>query len=208
MRVGIFGGAFDPIHVGHLILAERVRDEAGLDLVRFLPSYKPPHKADRQLTRFETRCDMVALATTGQPAFALDAIEKELPPPSYSVNTLRELAARHSGDEFSLIIGADSLYDLPTWYEPRQLLELAELIVVPRPGVELVSAEALAATLGVEAGAVRLRVVACPLMEIASRDLRKRIAEGKSVRYLLPRAVEEFVRERGLYAARANPGGE
>ncbi len=203
MRVGIFGGAFDPIHVGHLILAERVRDEAGLDLVRFLPSYKPPHKADRQLTRFETRCDMVTLATTGQPAFALDAIEKELPPPSYSVNTLRELAARHPGDEFSLIIGADSLHDLPTWYEPRELLELAELIVVPRPGVELVTAEALAASLGVEAGAVRLRVVACPLMEVASRDLRRRIGEGKSVRYLLPRAVEEFVRERGLYAARA-----
>ena len=85
MRVGIFGGAFDPVHVGHLILAERVRDEAGLGLVRFLPSYKPPHKADRQLTRFETRCDMVTLATTGQPAFVVDAVEKELPPPSFSV---------------------------------------------------------------------------------------------------------------------------
>ncbi len=204
MRVGIFGGAFDPVHVGHLILAERVRDDAGLDLVRFLPSYKPPHKADRQLTRFETRCDMVTLATTGQPAFALDAIEKELPPPSYSVNTLRELALRHPADEFSLIIGADSLHDLPTWYEPRELLKLAELVVVPRPGVELVTADALAASLGVGVADVRLRVVSCPLLEIASRDLRRRVGEGKSVRYLVPRAVEEFIRERGLYAARAD----
>ena len=204
MRVGIFGGAFDPVHVGHLILAERVRDDAGLDLVRFLPSYKPPHKADRQLTRFETRCDMVTLATTGQPAFVLDAIEKELPPPSYSVNTLRELALRHPADEFSLIIGADSLHDLPTWYEPRELLKLAELVVVPRPGVELVTADALAASLGVGVADVRLRVVSCPLLEIASRDLRRRVGEGKSVRYLVPRAVEEFIRERGLYAARAD----
>ena len=204
MRVGIFGGAFDPIHVGHLVLAERVRDEAGLDLVRFLPSYKPPHKTDRDLTRFETRCDMVTLATTGQPAFVLDAIEKELPPPSYTVNTLRELAARHPADEFSLIIGADSLHDLPTWYEPRELLKLAELVVVPRPGVGLVTAGELAASLGVDASEVRLRVVACPLMEVASRDLRRRVGEGKSVRYLVPRAVEEFVRERGLYAARAD----
>jgi len=204
MRVGIFGGAFDPIHVGHLVLAERVRDEAGLDLVRFLPSYKPPHKTDRDLTRFETRCDMVTLATTGQPAFVLDAIEKELPPPSYTVNTLRELAARHPADEFSLIIGADSLHDLPTWYEPRELLKLAELVVVPRPGVGLVTAGELAASLGVDASEVRLRVVACPLMEVASRDLRRRVGEGKSVRYLVPRAVEEFVRERGLYAPRAD----
>ena len=204
MRVGIFGGAFDPIHVGHLILAERVRDDAQLDLVRFVPSYKPPHKDDRRLTRFEARCDMVTLATTGQPAFVLDAIEKELPPPSYTVNTLRELALRHPGDTFSLILGADSLHDLPTWYEPRELLRLAELIVVPRPGVELVTADALAASLGVGVGEVRLRVVECPLMGVASRDLRRRVAGGKSVRFLVPRAVEEFVRERGLYAARAD----
>ena len=204
MRVGIFGGAFDPVHVGHLVLAERVRDDAGLDLVRFVPSYKPPHKDNRQLTRFEARCDMVTLATTGQPAFVLDAIEKELPPPSYTVNTLRELALRHPGDTFSLILGADSLHDLPTWYEPRELLKLAELIVVPRPGVELVSVDALAASLGVGVTDVRLRVVECPLMGIASRDLRRRVGEGKSVRFLVPRAVEEFVRERGLYAARVD----
>ena len=116
----------------------------------------------------------------------------------------RELADRHPGDEFSLVIGADSLHDLPTWYEPRELVKLAELIVVPRPGVALVSAGALAASLGVGPGDVRLRVVACPLMEIASRDVRRRVSEGKSIRYLVPRAVEEFIREKGLYAARAD----
>ena len=203
MRVGVFGGAFDPVHTGHLVLAERVRDEAALDLVRFVPSYKPPHKAERELTRFDTRCDMATLATTGQPAFAVDPLEKELPPPNFTVHTLRELRARHPADEFSLVVGADSLHDLPTWYEPRELLALAELIVVPRPGVELLTAEALAAAVGVEASAVRLRVVPCPMLDIASRELRRRVAAGRSVRYLVPRAVEEFIRERGLYRGAA-----
>ncbi len=195
MRIGIFGGTFDPPHLGHLVLAERCREDANLDEVWFLPSYKPPHKAD-DVTRFEHRCDMVALATSGHPPFRVEPIEKELPPPSYTAETLRELRSRHPEHAFALILGADSVVDLPKWYEPRRVVEQAELVAVARPGVETWDAAALAAALGVP---VRLTAVECPLVGIASRDVRQRVSAGKTVRYLVPRAVEEFIRERKLY---------
>ena len=102
-------------------------------------------------------------------------------------------------DEFTLIVGADSLADLPQWYEPQRVLEQAEIIAVPRPGVETWTADRLAAAVGLPREAVRLTAVNCPLIEIASRDLRQRVAEGKSIRFLVPRAVEEYVRDRALY---------
>jgi nicotinate-nucleotide adenylyltransferase len=195
MRIGIFGGTFDPPHLGHLVLAERCREDARLDEVWFLPSFDPPHK-DR-VSRFDHRCDLVALATTGQPGFKVDPIERDLPPPSYTARTLAELHARHPGSEFALILGADSLDDLPGWHQPRRVVEQAELVVVPRPGEGLMSAEELAGRLGVDR--VRMTVVGCPLIGIASRDVRQRVADGKTIRFLVPRAVEEYIRERKLY---------
>jgi nicotinate-nucleotide adenylyltransferase len=189
MRIGIFGGTFDPPHAGHLILAEYCREAASLDEVWFLPSY----------VRFEHRCDMVTLATTGQPSFRVEPIEKELPPPSYTVQTLEELRARHPEHEFVLVIGGDSLHDLPTWYQPQRLLELAEIVAVARPGVTTPSAADLAKKLDVPAEKVRLRLVDCPLIDIASRELRQRVKAGRTIRYAVPRAVEEFIRERKLY---------
>ena len=201
MRIGIFGGTFDPVHMGHLILAEQCRDQAQLDEVRFLPSYRPPHKAEQAVTRFEHRCDMIELATAGHPAFKLDRIEKELPPPSYTANTLAELHRRHPGNEFFLLMGSDGLPDLPGWYEPVRVVEQAGLVVVPRPGVMLWTAERLAAALKLpDPSALRLRFVACPMIEIASRELRRAMADGMSIRYMVPRAVEEYIRDRKLYA--------
>ena len=199
MRIGLFGGTFDPVHMGHLILAEQCRDQAGLDEVWFLPSYHPPHKATSVITRFEQRCDMLELATAGHPAFRINRIERELPPPSYTAETLTELRRRHPEHEFALLMGSDQLPDLPLWYEPVRVIEQASLVVVPRPGVMLWTAERLARALRVEVAAVRLRFVACPMIEIASRELRRAIGDGMSVRYLVPRAVEEYVRERKLY---------
>jgi nicotinate-nucleotide adenylyltransferase len=199
MRIGLFGGTFDPVHMGHLILAEQCRDQAGLDEVWFLPSYHPPHKATSDITRFEQRCDMLELATAGHPAFRINRIEKELPPPSYTAETLTDLKRRHPEHEFALLMGSDQLPDLPLWYEPARVIEQASLVVVPRPGVMLWTAERLARALGVEVTAVRLRFVACPMIEIASRELRRAIGDGMSVRYLVPRAVEEYIRERKLY---------
>ena len=199
MRIGLFGGTFDPVHMGHLILAEQCRDQAGLDEVWFLPSYHPPHKATAALTRFEQRCDMLELATAGHPGFRIDRIEKELPPPSYTAETLAELKRRHPEHDLALLMGSDQLPDLPLWYEPVRVIEQASLVVVPRPGVMLWTAERLARALGVEVAAVRLRFVACPMIEIASRELRRAIGDAMSVRYLVPRAVEEYIRERKLY---------
>ena len=199
MRIGIFGGTFDPPHIGHLILAEYCREAAALDEIWFLPSYVPPHKTDRGIVRFEHRCDMVTLATTGQPAFRVEPIEKELPPPSYTVQTLEELRTRHPEHEFVLVIGGDSLHDLPTWYQPQKLLELAEIVAVARPGVATPSAADLAKALAVPVESVRLRMVECPLIDIASRELRQRVKDGRTIRYAVPRAVEEFIRERKLY---------
>lgn len=201
MNIGIFGGTFDPVHVGHLVLAERCRADANLDEVWFLPSYKPPHKQGAPITRFEHRVEMIELATAGQPLFRTEVIEKELPPPSYTANTLAELRERHPEHAFQLIVGADCLPDLPGWYQPKRILEQAGLIVVPRPGVELWSRERLAAALEIPAESVGMTVVDCPLMEIASRDLRARVAAGKSIRYLVPRSVEEYIREKKMYAA-------
>ena len=199
MRIGILGGTFDPIHVGHLILAERCREDANLDEVWFLPAYSPPHKPDQQLTRFEHRCDMVTLATTGQPQFRVNTIERELPPPSYTAETLAELRHRHPEHTFHLILGADCLPDFPKWHEPARVLEQAELVVVPRPGVESWTAKRLTESLGLPELSARLHSVECPMMEIASRDIRQRVATGKTIRFLVPRSVEEFIRERRLY---------
>lgn len=199
MNIGVFGGTFDPPHLGHLILAERCRQEAGLGQVWFLPSYVPPHKTDRAITRFEQRCEMVTLATTGQPAFRVEPIEKELPPPNYTARTFAELTARHPEHTFTLIIGGDSLQDLPGWYQPTEVVRLAKLVAVPRPGATLWTAAELAGKIGVPAEAVRLQVVECPQVDIASRDIRQRVKDGKTIRFLVPRSVEEYVRERKLY---------
>ena len=201
MRIGLFGGTFDPIHLGHLLLAERCREDAGLDEVRFLPSYVPPHKVDRAITRFEQRCEMVALATVGQPAFRVERIEKELPPPSYTSETLAELIARNPDDDFALLIGGDSLRDLPTWHLPQKVVALAEIVAVGRPGIATIAGDELARRLDLPSGGVRLKIVECPLVDIASRDIRARVREGKSIRYSVPRSVEEFIRERKMYAA-------
>jgi nicotinate-nucleotide adenylyltransferase len=199
MRIGLFGGTFDPVHVGHLILAERCRADAGLDEVWFLPSYRPPHKPDGAVSAFADRCAMVSAAVAGVPGFRVEPIESELPPPSYTAHTLAALRTRHPTDEFHLVIGADSLADLPQWYEPRQVVAQAGVIVVPRPGVELWPAEKLADALKVPRSVIRLQVVDCPLVDVASRDLRKRVAEGKSIRFLVPKEVETIIRERKLY---------
>jgi nicotinate-nucleotide adenylyltransferase len=199
MRIGIFGGTFDPIHLGHLVLAEQCRDRARLEQVWFMPSAHPPHKAGRDVTRFEQRCEMVELAIAGHPTFRVERLEKELPAPSYTAETLAELHRRFPADEFVLLMGSDQLPDLPNWYQPKRVIEQAGMVVVPRPGVPVWTAEKLAGTLGVGVSSVRLTAVDCPLIEIASREIRRFIADERSVRYLIPRAVEEYIRDRRLY---------
>ncbi len=200
MRVGIFGGAFDPIHFGHLILAEQSREQGQLDEVWFVPTAHPPHKEEPTLTRFDQRVEMLAVAVAGNPAFRIDELEKERPGPSYTADTLAELRRRHPAHEFLLLLGSDTLLDLPHWYQPHRVLESAGLLVMTRPGSAVLSAEQLRERLHLpERTPLRLEVIETPLIDISSRDLRRRAASGRSLRYFLPRAVECYIHEKRLY---------
>jgi nicotinate-nucleotide adenylyltransferase len=201
MRLGIFGGTFDPIHVAHLILAEQCREQGRLDEVRFVVAARPPHKP-QPATPFAQRVEMLALAISGQPAFRVDDVERDRPGPSYTADTLEELHRREPGAELVLIVGSDSLHDFPLWYHPERIVQLAELLVVARPDSPVLSAEELRAKLHMEpAAALRMQIVEVPLLAIASRDLRKRLREGRSVRYLIPRAVEAYIADKAVYRA-------
>jgi nicotinate-nucleotide adenylyltransferase len=200
MRIGIFGGSFDPVHLGHLILAEQSREQGGLDQVWFTPAARPPHKPDSDLTPFAQRVEMLALALAGQPAFRIEERERDRPGPSFTADTLDELERVHPGNEWFLLIGGDTLRDLPGWYEPRRIVARAGLIVMARPGVPIVSAEEMGQRLG---ASVRLQAVEAPLSDIASSDLRQRLRSGRSVRYLIPRAVEAYIADKHLYGGSA-----
>jgi nicotinate-nucleotide adenylyltransferase len=204
MRIGIFGGTFDPVHLGHLILAEQCREQGDLDQVWFVPAPRPPQKEGQVITRFEQRVEMLQLALAGNPTFRVDEVEKDRIGPSYTVDTLTELKRRHPEDELFLLIGGDSLIDLPSWREPARIVEQAALMVVSRIGATLPSAQELRARLALAEGtALRLEVVQAPRIDIASRDLRARAILGRSLRYFVPRAVEVYIQEKKLYLARS-----
>jgi nicotinate-nucleotide adenylyltransferase len=200
MRIGVFGGTFDPVHLGHLIMAEQCREQARLDQVWFVPAARPPHKSEADITPFERRAEMLSLAIAGQSAFHLNDLEKNRPGPSFTVETLAELTRDHPGNEYSWILGSDSLNDLPLWREPRRILELSGLLIVGRPGHPVWGEEQLRSALKLEpAAALRVMVIESPLIDIASRDLRRRAAAGRSLRYLVPRAVECYIEQHKLY---------
>lgn len=191
LRLGVLGGTFDPVHVGHLILAESARTQLGLDRVLFIPAGDPWRKASRAVTRGEHRLAMVRLAIADNPAFEVDEREVRRPGPSYTSETLRELrGGLAAGDEIYFLLGEDALVDLPNWHDPAEILRSAWLAVAPRGGAPL---PALA-----EARVVRVEM---PYIGISSSDLRERVRHGLGLRYLVPPSVEAYVREQGLYRA-------
>jgi nicotinate-nucleotide adenylyltransferase len=207
MRIGIFGGTFDPVHLGHLILAENCREQGRLDQVWFVPAAAPPHKLDRPITSFERRVEMLRLAVAGNPAFQISELERDRPGPSFTVDTLTELRRQHPDHDFFLLIGSDTLADLPLWREPAHIVDLAELLVWLRPGYPSLTAGQLQATLRLpETSRVQLQVVEGPLINISSSDLRRRAATGRTLRYQVPRAVEVYVETHRLYATAATEG--
>ena len=202
MRIGIFGGTFDPIHYGHLILAEQCREQGRLDEVWFVPAPRPPHKGEHQMTRFEQRVEMLALAIAGHAAFRIDELEKERTGPSYTAETLAELHRRHPEHEFFLLLGSDTVADLPHWREPQRVVQLTSLLVTRRPHHDVMPVEQLRARLQLpDSMPLRLEVVDTPLIDIASRDLRRRAADGRSMRHFLPRTVEIYIQDKKLYRA-------
>jgi nicotinate-nucleotide adenylyltransferase len=198
MRLGILGGTFDPVHYGHLLLAERCREECRLDQVWFIPAGLPPHKQDQKLTPGVQRAEMLEFAVAGIPEFQVSRCEIQRSGPSYTVETLRELQQERPEDELFFLVGADSLIDLPLWREPREIAERASLIVVRRGAQPPPELESLIPHLGT-AAVSRIQHVEMPAIELASREIRARLRDSRSIRFTTPRAVEQYIAEHRLY---------
>ena len=199
-RIGILGGTFDPPHLGHLWLATLATEALQLDRVLFMPAAQPPHKRRQEISGATDRLLMTRLAIADNRDFELSAIEMERPGPSYTVDSVEELQ-RQIGARTSLylVMAADSLSQIETWREPDRLLSLVEWVVGPRPGVELPQRATLDRRFG--EAAKRIHLLSGPSLDVSSSEIRARVAAGHTIRYLVPRAVEELIVERGLYRA-------
>ena len=189
MRLGIFGGTFDPIHNVHLQIAKAARDQAKLDRVLFVVSARPPHKMSRECASPEDRYAMVAEALADEPGLEPSRIELDRKGPSYTAETLRQLRKLYPDAELLLILGIDSLVDLPKWRDPETILNLAQVLAVPRPG-EYKMPRTLEG---------RYRMLEFPEAPVSSTEVRQRIAEGGPLDGLLPAAVTRYIREKDLY---------
>jgi len=199
MKVGIMGGTFDPIHWGHLIIAEEVREALGLSEVLFIPCGQPWLKLERPITPAVHRVEMMRLAVGTTPQFKLSEVEVQRSGPSYSVDTLVELREQLGGGaELFFIVGCDALADLARWKEPQRLIQLCSLVAVPRLNFNSPDLKALERSVpGVRQ---RLINVATPIIDISSSRIRERVRKGQSIRYLVPEKVEEYIRRQKLYA--------
>lgn len=197
MRLGLFGGTFDPVHYGHLLLAEQCREQCALDEVWFLPAGNPPHKPEVTITDGKLRADMLELATAGMPQFRVNRMELSRGGKTYTVDTLAELHTEDPQRELYFLIGADSLDDLPTWREPRRIAELATLVAVNRGDRPLPDVAAICGQVGVSRE--RIWLVTMPGIDLSASDLRRRVRAGRSIRFMTPRAVEMYISEHRLY---------
>lgn len=200
-RIGIYGGTFDPIHIGHLAVAEEARWALDLDQVIFVPAARQPFKMDADSTDAERRLAMVHLACAGNPAFHVSATELQRAPPSYTIDTLTQYRAQFgSHADLIFIIGADAARDLPRWYQAQELIRLARFAVVGRPGVA-VDLQRLEHDL--PGSAERLTVISGPHLAISSTELRRRLGVGQPVRYQIPESVYTYIYTHGLYGVEA-----
>ena len=191
-RIGILGGTFDPIHLGHLIIAQEALATCGLDRVLFVPSADPPHKRVADVAPAEARARMVALALDGRSRFELCRIELDRTGTSYTVETLKQLRCeRGAGTEFYLVIGADSALEMSTWCDPHGVLDLARVTVMSRPGFPPEDVDGRIAA--------RMCFLDSPLLEISSSQIRSRVRTGLPIRYWVPDDVARFIEARGLY---------
>ena len=199
MRIGIMGGTFDPPHIGHLILAQSACESLQLDQVLFIPSGNPPHKQNR--TDGETdahRVEMTRLAILEDDRFELDLMEMDEPEYTYTYLTLQKLKERFPDNDYYFIIGEDSLVDFSTWRHPEEIVRLCHLVVGFRPGTTPERIEDVIARNQERYGGDFIRIET-PAIEISSRDLRRRIREGRSIKYFVPEEVHDYIRREGLY---------
>ena len=191
MTIGIFGGSFNPPHAGHLIVLESVRDQLQLDRVLFIPSAQPPNKLDASLASPLARLEMTRLALQGNPCFEPSEIEIRRPGVSYTIDTVSELAGLNPAATLMVIIGVDNLMEFQSWKSPEEILARADLIVMNRPGYGTQQAESRFSR--------RARFVNVPQIGISGTDIRRRVKLGRSIRYLVPAAVEDYIKLKRLY---------
>lgn len=195
-RIGLLGGTFDPPHVGHLWLAESALDQLQLDEVRFLPVGEPVHKQDRAITAVTHRIPMTQLAIADHPAYTLDTLDADRPPPHTTVTLIPQLARRLKPARFWLLIGADSLCDLATWSEPQSLIAQCRLAVLPRPGIAI---DWLALETAVPGLSTAVDMLRGPQLGLSSTQIREWATAGHSLKHLLPTAVLRYIQHHNLY---------
>ncbi len=185
-RDALFGGSFDPVHVAHMMVAEAAADELGAT-VRFLPAREQPFKRAAHQASAEQRAAMLDLAVHGNPRLRVERIELGLPTPSYTVRTLRALAEREPGNRPQLLLGADAARDLAAWWEVEALPGLADVVIFARPGASVPRHPLIS------------RVIPVPSIDLSATEVRERVKQGRSIRYLVPDAVREYIAAHGLY---------
>lgn len=201
MKIGVLGGSFDPIHMGHLVIGEEARHSLGLSKVIFVPANIRPHKKNRHCAPARDRLAMVKLAVRGHHHFEVSDIEIRRQGVSYTVDTLRALKKVHgAGCRIFFIIGSDTLPELPTWKDVREVARLCTFGVAARPGMRLARMDTLATTIGRDAVArMRRSILRVPLIGISSSDIRERVASGRPISAMTPKPVADYLRRKGLY---------
>jgi nicotinate-nucleotide adenylyltransferase len=199
LRIGVFGGAFNPPHLGHLVCAQEVLLQLGLERVLFVPVGQAPHREIDDDPGREVRLEMVELAIAGDERFAVSRVEVDREGPSYTSDTLELFRAESPDDELFLILGGDQAAALATWHEPEKVLERATVAAVERVGW---SRSAIGIKLARLRGADRVRHLDMPVIQISATGIRRRVREGRPIRYLVPAEVEEYIRVRGLYRSK------
>jgi nicotinate-nucleotide adenylyltransferase len=197
LRVGVLGGTFDPIHIGHLILAEEARDQLKLDRVYFVPAGNPPHKQGRRLAPVAERVQMTELAVAGNDAFRVSRVDADRAGPHYTIDMVQIIQGQlPPGCELFFLMGFDSLTELPTWHEPARLIAACHLVALTRHDIDVDWAKLEAALPGIRQ---RVTILDMPELEIASHQLQERIREGRSIRYLVPEPVRQYITREGIY---------
>ncbi|MDO8490607.1 MAG: nicotinate-nucleotide adenylyltransferase [Dehalococcoidia bacterium] len=198
MNIGVLGGTFDPVHIGHLIIAEDVRVKLGLAGVVFLPAGQPWLKDDRSISPARHRVEMLRLAISSNPYFSLSRIEVDRPGPSYSIDTLPQLKQQLGSDvALYFILGSDALAEFARWKDPQRLMQMCELVIAPRPGPKPVLK---ALEKAIPCISQHITSLDTPEIGVSSSDIRQRVRRGLSIRYLVPEAVEAYIDQKKLYA--------
>lgn len=199
MKIGVLGGTFDPVHIGHLMMAEEARASLNLAEILLVPAGQPLLKLDYPVTPAEHRLQMLRLAIAGRPYFKVSTVEIERPGPSYTVGTIAELRVQYgSEDEIFFILGWDSLAQLPGWREPSRLIKMCYLVAVPRPGFQRPDLKALEDLIpGISE---RVMLLDKPQIDISASAIRALAARGLPLRHLVPEPVEEYIRQHKLYS--------